>query len=138
MTIDPIRLADAVELMTGRNMDAATAETLARVLGVEEEVLPWLVLKQNALADLPEARALLDDHAARLATPLTRRSASLAVSGPVIPIDRNIEDALRQLIAEDIARTELTQEIDALMVDRNAASPDRLDRAFRFRIGGND
>ena len=54
MTIDPDWLGEVVELMTGRAYDGDAARALAPVLGEVEEVLPWLVLRQGALADEPE------------------------------------------------------------------------------------
>jgi hypothetical protein len=135
MTIDANWLGDVVELMTGRAFDLDAARALAPVLGEPAEVLPWLVLRQGVLADEPAIAAALDAQAAQIGRPLTRRAPGNAVSAPLVEIDRGLSDALRLLIAEDVARTDLAEEVLGLFVRRHALAAADLNGAFRYRIG---
>jgi hypothetical protein len=105
------------------------------VLGEVEEVLPWLVLRQGALADEPEIGAALAAQAERIGRPQSRREPGFAVSAPLVEIDRGLNDALHLLVAEDVARADLAEEVHGLFVHRHALAAKDLDRGYRYRIG---
>ena len=146
MTIDSDWLAQVVELTLGRVCDGPTAQALATVLSEPAEVLPWLVLRQGApdpaslhhpasLADDPAIMAALAAQAAQIARAPTRAVPGFAVSAPLVAIDRAVCDGLRLLVAEDVARADLAEEVHGLFVRRHAMTASGLDQAFRYRIG---
>jgi len=140
MTIEPDWLAEVVELTTGRACDAATALALATILSDSAEVLPWLVLRhtvpdQSSLADDAAIMAALRTQADQIARPQSRRSPGFAVSAPLIAIDRAVCDGLRLIVAEDVARADLAEEVHGLFVRRHAVAAQGLDHAYRYRIG---
>ena len=143
MTIDSDWLAQVVELTLGRACDGPTAQALATVLSEPAEVLPWLVLRQGApgpadptgLHDDPAIMAALAAQAALIACPQPRRDPGFAVSAPLVGIDRAVCDGLRLLVAEDVARADLAEEVHGLFVRRHAIAAGGIDSAFRYRIG---
>jgi hypothetical protein len=133
MIVDPDWLADAVELMTGRAFDRDAAHELAPVLGEMDEVLPWLVLRQDAGG--PGITAALKAAAQAVARPQSRRAPGFAVSAPLVEIDRALRDGLHLLVAEDGARADLAEEVHGLQVRRHMFAGAGLGRDYRYRIG---
>lgn len=145
MTIEPDWLTQAIELTTGRVLDARTAQTLSTVLSDPAEVLPWLVLRQGApdligpnptgLANDPAIMAALYAQADQIARRQIRRDPGFTVSALLVEIDRAVCDGLRLLVAEDVARADLAEEVHGLFVRRHTVAARGLDRAYRYRIG---
>ncbi len=140
MTIELDWLAQVMELTTGRACDTQTVQALATVLSDPAEVLPWLALRQGApdltrLADDPAIMAAFCAQADRIARPQTPRVPGFAVSAPLVGIDRAVCDGLRLLVAEDVARAELAEEVNGLFVRQHAVAASGLDHAYRYRIG---
>lgn len=150
MTIEPDWLTQVVELTTGRVFDARTAQALSTMLSDPAEVLPWLVLRQGApdligpdligpdltgLADDPAIMAALCAQADQIARRQIRHDPGFAVSALLVEIDRAVCDGLRVLVAEDVARAELAEEVHGLFVRRHISAAHGLDCAYRYRIG---
>jgi|GEM_PF-2756109 len=145
MTIEPDWLTQVVELTTGRVFDARTAQALSTMLSDPAEVLPWLVLRQGApdligpdltgLADDPAIMAALCAQADQIARRQIRHDPGFAVSALLVEIDRAVCDGLRVLVAEDVARAELAEEVHCLFVRRHISAAHGLDCAYRYRIG---
>lgn len=135
MSLDPVWLRETIELVSGRAPAPAYAEDLAEVLSVREEVLPWLMLRQDALAAEPAVRRAIEVLAESRSGPATRRPAGLVDSTQALAAGRKLEDALRQTIAENIAGAELAGEVNALMGEAARISPSSAGDAYlrRFR-----
>lgn len=137
MMIDPDWLAQIIELTLGRACDAPAAQALAAVLADQAEVLPWLVLRQQGCGpgEDPAIMGALHAQACQIAQAQSGRAPGFAVSAPLVGIDRALCDGLRLLVAEDVARAELADEVHGLFVRRHAVAARGLDHAYRFHIG---
>lgn len=134
MTIEPRDLSDAVALFLGRTIDPALAGEIALMLAQPQELLPWLALRQGAFDTLPDVVAALGEAAAGAARPATRRPPCLSLSAPQITLTRDIHDALRQLVAENVERTSLAQEVNDLLSTLNETRPGAPDYEFHRRV----
>jgi hypothetical protein len=113
MSIDPRRLRAALQLVTGAAPAADDANGLARRLGVVEEVLPWLVLRRDALADMPALTDILATAVKRCPSPTTRHQLTRVGSPTRLAAERRIEEALGALIADNIAHADVAMAAEA-------------------------
>jgi hypothetical protein len=134
MTIEPEWLGGVIALVLGRKPDTALVSQLARVLEAREEVLPWLMLRQGAFADDPEILGHLKALAAQ-----GNRASQHRPAGPVVPperlgMERDTEHTLRELIADNVARADLADDLGATLHRHNRTLPGRPGYDFRRRI----
>jgi hypothetical protein len=120
--------------MLGREPDPVLVTDLAHVLEAREEVLPWLVLRQGAFADDPEALTTLKALAAAGNRP-SRQRPDAPVLAPETPgLYRDAETALRDLIAQNLAGSAHADTLGAILHAHNSTLPGRPDYDFRRRI----
>ena len=113
MSIDPRRLRAALQLVTGTAPTPDVANGLARRLGVVEEVLPWLVLRRDAFADMPTLADSLAAAAKRSPSAATRRQPTRVSSLTRLAAERRIEESLGALIANNIAQADVALSAEA-------------------------
>jgi hypothetical protein len=113
MSIDPDRLHQALQFFGVALPEGVQASDLAELLGVPEEILPWLALRANAFADHGEIEQALHAAAARAPTPGTSRAPANAPSLALHDATRELDEALGALIREDLNRQELALAADA-------------------------
>ncbi len=143
MTIDPAWLNEAIEMIAGRTCGDDEAQALARVLGEPDEVLPWLVLRQQTLVDEPAILEALADQARQLGQVQAGQAngtgtPAFALSAPLIELDRALNTTLARIVAEDVARFALDEELHGLFARRHAVAPSGPGSSaygFRDRIG---
>lgn len=134
MTIDRQWLSGIVALTLGRQPETTLIEEVAATLETREEVLPWLLLRQGAFADDREVLARLADLAAQ-----TNRVSRHRPSGPVLCPDaverhRLAELTLRDMVAQNVASSDLADTIGAILHRQNRSVSGRPGYDFRRRI----
>lgn len=134
LRLDPALVGETLALVLGVTPEPAFIDELARVLDNREELLAWVVLRQRGLDGYPEVMAALREQAARRTTPQTRRDLSRPYALHARQIERDAEEALRQRIAEDLALSDLTDEIGALLHRLNEARPGDPGYAYRRHV----
>jgi len=134
MTIEPAALGSAIALVLGRDPDTALLGELARVLARQEEVLPWLVLRQHAFDDDPEILDRLRALAAAGNRPSRHRPDGPVQSPAAYALKRDVEAALGAMIAENVASADRADGLGALLHAHNRTLPGRPDYDFRRRI----
>ena len=102
MSIDPDRLHDVLRLVGATLPEGLGASDLANLLGVPEEILPWLMLRANAFANHGEIEQALYAAAARAPTPGTSRAPTNSPGLALHQANRQLDKALGALIREDI------------------------------------
>jgi len=122
MSIDPARLDLALQLFGVRAPDG-NVEELAETLGVVEEILPWLVLRANALADYEDVDAALRSAAGRVSGAATSRIASPVASIARRRATSELDRALEELIKDNISRNGLATTADSYLADLVRISP---------------
>ena len=134
MTVDTELLHAAVALVLGRTPGKALTHELGRVLDQQEEVLPWLILRENAFADDADVQGRLRALAAAGNRPTRQRPAGpvVAICTPVVK--REIEEALGGIIADNVAGSDRADAIGALLHIQNSTLPGRPGYDFRRRI----
>ncbi len=137
MSIDPVRLRDASQLLFGTALDADESEALARTLGVVEEVLPWMVLRREALVKFPELEAAVKAASAICPSPASRRP--LPHDHPTqatLNTIHAIEEALGAVIAENVKNSGLSAAVDHHLAELVRVSPsgNRFDGQNRIFI----
>lgn len=114
MALDPAWLTRAILLATGRVIPADQAAALSRVLGQRAEVLPWLTLRAGAFAQERAVTAALSSQAARVARPRTPRRSALHSAAAIAEARRLSDEAIRQIVAENVERARLGEEANGL------------------------
>jgi hypothetical protein len=122
MTIQPHALRATIELVLGCRPDLALIEDLAHTLDDPDEVLPWLILRQGLFANDPLAMAQLHTLAAAIHRTTPARPQGLSIDPEAQALERRLEQSLHDLIAGEIARSDLASEIGTLF-DHRIAEP---------------
>jgi hypothetical protein len=136
MSIDPRRLRAALQLVTGTAPSIDDANGLALRLGIIEEVLPWMVLRREAFADMPALTDMLATAAKRSPSPATRRKPSRVSSLTHLAAERQIEAALSALISDNIARADVVMSAEMYISNyiRILEAPKNFDAQYRITI----
>lgn len=121
MALDPAWLTRAILLATGRAIPADQAAALTRVLDQRGEVLPWLAMRAGAFAQEPAVTAALASQAARVARPRTPRRSALHSATAIAEAQRLSDEAIRQIVAENVERARLGEEANGLAQRVNEA-----------------
>ena len=135
MALDPAWLTRAIALATGRAIPADQAAALARVLDNRDEVLPWLTLRAAAFADEPAITAALHAQAARITRPRTARRSALHSATALAEANRLADEAIRQIVAENVDRARLGEELNGLLSRANEAGAGLPGYDFARHIG---
>lgn len=134
MTVDPEMLGATIALVLGRKLNKPMIDELARVLEQQEEVLPWLVLRQAAFDGDAEVQTRLRALAATGNRPSRHRPDGPVVDPAGHARQREIELALGRMIADNIAGKKHADTIGALLHAHNTMLPGRPGYDFRRRI----
>ena len=127
MSIEPGRLRHAIQLATGETTSPGEGLRLAGLLGVVEEILPYLLLRRDGFATSPkildalaEARARAPG-GARTARPITRTDAV-----QVAAVAAEVKAALKASIDRDLADGKLNARVDDAMRRFALLNPDTV------------
>lgn len=134
MTIDPEMLGATIALVLGRTPAMALVGDLARVLEQQEEVLPWLVLRQAAFAGDREVETRLKALAGGGNRPLRLRPDPTVIDPESPARKREIEAVLGAIIADNLAGSGCADALGGLLHAHNATLPGRPHYDFRRRI----
>lgn len=134
MTIEPKMLGATIALVLGRNPGQPLVSELARVLELQEEVLPWLVLRQGAFDGDAEVQSRLSALAAAGNRPSRQRPAGPIIAADTYARKRDVEAALGAMIADNIAGTDHADTLGAMLHAHNSTLPGRPGYDFRRRI----
>jgi len=113
MSIDSERLRAASQLILGSAFSPEQCEELARTLGVVEEVLPWFALRRNAFRTIPQIEANFKAAAMKCPFPSSRRALPRDPARMVLPMNRELENALGAVIADNLQKSSLASFADA-------------------------
>ena len=102
MSIDPQRLRAASQIILGSSFSQEKCGKLANILGITEEILPWLVLRQGAFKTFPDFGRSLEKAAERCATPLSKRTPTHASSRETLTLHKSLDDCLAVIVSENI------------------------------------
>ena len=135
MALDPAWLTRAIALSTGRAIPADQAAARARALDTHTEVFPWLTLRAAAFADEPAITAALQAQAARTTRPRTARHSTLHSPTALAEANRLADEAIRQIVAENVDRARLGEEVNGLLARANEAGAGLPGYDFARHIG---
>lgn len=113
MSIDPQRLRAASQLILGSSFSPEHCRKIAGILGVKEEILPWLVLRRNAFKAYPEFQRHLKVAAERCPTSLSKRSPTHASSQETQALLKSLDESLSVLISENIKSENIAHSVES-------------------------